>query len=103
MSKNKDDVKVSLVLLNKLVASLEETLERANVMARDKTDDNIYDYVVEMSKGTGIAAGIVSEASLLVADIRQAIKINTSPSDLKDDGLTLLLDALKGPGLPGAN
>jgi len=105
MSKNRDDVKVSLVLLKKLVDSLESTLDGANAIAETKTDDNVSDYVVEMSKGTGIAAGIVAEASLLVADIRQAIKLNTSPSGQKDDGLSSLLEALKGPGsgLPGAN
>lgn len=103
MSKNKDDVKVSLVLLKKLVASLETTLETANTIAESKTDDNVNDYFVEMSKGTGIAAGIVAEASLLVADIRQAIRLNTSPASLKDDGLNSLLEALKGSGTPGAN
>lgn len=103
MPKNKEDVKVSLDLLKKLVNTLETTLAGADVIMANKTPENVADYVVEMAKCTGLAAGVAQEASLLVGDMRQAIKLNTSPASKDDDVLASLLDGLKGPGLPGTN
>ena len=103
MPKNKEDVKVSLDLLKKLVNTLESTLAAAEAIMADKTPENVSDYVVEMSKCMGLAAGVAQESSMLVGDMRQAIKLNTSPSSKDDDALASLLDGLKGPGLPGTN
>ncbi len=82
MPKNKEDVKVSLILLKKLVDTLETTLSAADAI---------------------IAAGVAQESALLVSDMRQVIKLNTSPTSKDDDMLASLLDGLKGPGLPGTN
>lgn len=103
MSK-KEDVKVDLTLLKKLVSALESQLDAANAIAAAKNNENVADYVVEMSKATGISASIAKEASLLVGDIRQAIKLNTSPSAGADDLEAILGPLLKGgSGLPGSN
>ncbi len=103
MTKNREDVKVSLDLLKKLVNTLETTLAGADAIMEQKTADNVSDYVVEMAKCTGLAAGVAQEASLLVGDMRQAIKLNTSPTSKDDDILASLLGGLKGPGLPNTN
>jgi len=104
MEKNKD-AKIDLTLLKKLVGELEATLATADGIKAEKTEENVSDYVVEMSKCAGLAAGVAEEATLLIADVRQAIRYNTSPAP-KDDTLSSILGVLKGSGgsgLPGSN
>jgi len=105
MPKNKKDVKVDLTLLKKLIVELENSLATADGIRAEETDENIHNYIVEMSKASGVAAGIVEEATLLISDCRQAIRYNTSAIG-KDDPLSSLLGVLKGSGgsgLPGSN
>jgi hypothetical protein len=108
MAKDKTAPKVNLTLLKRLVSELETTLESAEEIAANKTEDNVQNYIVEMSKCTGLAAGIMQEATMLVGDIQQMVKINTMPGGggAKEDLSSLLAGLLKGGsggGLPGAN
>lgn len=103
MPKSKKEVKIDLTLLKKLVGELESNLATADGIREEKTDTNVYDYVVEMSKSMGIAAGIVQEATMLVGDIQFAVKHNTSGAG-KDESLSSLLSILKGGSeKPGSN
>ena len=51
-----------------------------------------------MNKATGLAAGIMMEAGLLMGDIQHLISGVTTPSGTKSDFLEKLLGGLKGPG-----
>jgi len=104
MSKNKKDVTVNLTLLKKLVGELETVLAGAEAIKANPTDDNIYEYVIEMSKCTGLAAGLIQEATLIIGDISYVTKANTSGTLSKDESLASLLGTLKGgSGMPGSN
>lgn len=59
---------IDLSLLKRLVNELENSL---NLSMKIKETNNSADFIVEMAKTAGIAAGIVKEASLLVGDIAQ--------------------------------
>lgn len=99
----KKEVKVSLVLLKQLVASLESSLEAADAMVEAREPGKVNEYVIEMSKCMGVAAGIVQEATLVVGDIQAATRLNTMPGAAgKDEGLSSLLSILGGKGLPGS-
>jgi hypothetical protein len=101
MGKDKREMKVDLTLVKRLVAELETALASADNIRANKTEENILDYVVEMSKCTGLAAGIMQEATLLMGDIQKVTNHHTLP---KEDILSSLLGAIKGGGsLPGAN
>jgi len=78
--------------------------EGAEQIAANKSDENVQDYIVEMSKATGIAAGVLQEATMLIGDINQMVRINTMSAG-KEDPLGSLLSVLKGGtgNLPGAN
>jgi len=108
MEKDKG-LKVSLVLLKKFVSELETAMKVSETIMEERKEGTINDYVVEMYKGMGLAAGIAREATLLVGDCRAAIKANTSPAVGATDDLADLLGALGGvpgagnSGLPGAN
>lgn len=94
MAKNN---KVDLTLLKKLVGELETSLATAEGIKDDAPASDVNDYVVEMSKATGLAASIMTEAGLLTGDIATAIRSCQSPTSSKDP-LASLLGALKGPG-----
>lgn len=91
MSKNK----VDLSILKRLVAELESTVAHAEDIKTDVNSDRI-EYVVEMNKATGLAAGVMTEAALLMGDLQQLIQGTSTPS--KADFLEKLLGSLKGPG-----
>lgn len=91
MSKNK----VDLDQLKRLVAELESTLSAAENIATDVKADRV-EYVVEMNKATGLAAGIMMEAGILMGDVQQLIQGAGTPS--KSDFLEKLMASLKGPG-----
>ncbi len=93
--------KVDLTLLKRLVGELESTLATAEGIKNDAGDVN--EYVVEMQKGAGLAAGIMTEATLLIGDIAVAVRSGSASSD--KDPLATILGALKGGGggLPGTN
>ncbi len=92
MAKNK----VDLTLLKRLVAELEATLNTAEGIQTDVASDKI-EFIVEANKATGLAAGIMMEAGLLMNDI-QTLMQGTGTSASKADFLEKLLGSLKGPG-----
>lgn len=96
----KNSKKVDLTLLKRLVGELESTLATAEGIKNDSQDVN--EYVVEMQKAAGLAAGVMTEATLLVGDIAVAVRSGSSP---EKDPLATILGAIKGGGggLPGTN
>jgi hypothetical protein len=93
--------KVDLTLVKKLIAELEESLAVAENLYQDSPSKN-NDYVVEMSKASGLATGAAIEASMLALDVQAAIKMGASSAP-KEDGLKSLLASLKGGGFGGTN
>lgn len=92
--------KIDLTLLKRLVNELEGSLNSAELI---KSDKDLHDYVIEMSKAAGLAAGVMTEAGLLVGDIGGMVQNVQSPTSDKDN-LSKILGALKGGGgLPGSN
>lgn len=97
--------KIDLLLLKKLVGELESTLATAEGIKADSQDtQDITDYVVEMQKAAGLAAGVMTEAGLLVGDIAASVRASQGGSPDKDP-LAKIIGALKGSGggLPGTN
>jgi hypothetical protein len=92
MAKNK----VDLDTIKRLMAELEATLSTAENITTDVKADKV-EYIVEMNKATGLAAGIMMEAGLLMGDIQHLIQGVGSPGP-KSDFLEKLLGGLKGPG-----
>jgi hypothetical protein len=92
MAKNK----VDLTTLKRLVAELEATLNTAEGIQTDVSGDKV-EYIVEMNKATGLAAGAMMEAGLLMGDIQHLIQGAGTPAT-KSDFLEKLLGSLKGPG-----
>lgn len=93
MAKNK----VDLTIVKRLLAELESTLATAEGINTDVNADKV-EYVVEMNKATGLAAGVMTEAGLLMGDIQNLIQGAGSSSSTKADFLEKLLSGLKGPG-----
>jgi hypothetical protein len=91
MSKNK----VDLTTLKRLVAELEATLNTADGIKTDVASDKV-EYVVEMNKATGLAAGVMMESAMLMGDIQHFIQGAGAPS--KADFLEKILGPLKGGG-----
>ncbi len=98
-----NELKVNLTLLKRYVAELEASINKAETVMANKEDPN--DYVVEMSKSAGLASGIVQEATLLVGDIKTAIKLNTAYQQAAGsiEGDLADLFSLGGSGKPDAN
>lgn len=87
--------KIDLATLKRLVSELESTLSAAEGIKTDVNADKI-EYVVEMNKATGLAAGVMTEAAVLMGTIQSLIQDAGAPS--KADFLEKLLGTLKGPG-----
>lgn len=101
MAKN---AKVDLTLLKRLVGELESTLATAEgIKADTDSKDSETEYVVEMQKAAGLAAGVMTEATLLVGDI--AVAVRSQSATAEKDPLAKILGAIKGNGggLPGTN
>lgn len=92
MAKNK----VDLTTLKRLVAELEATLSTAEGIQTDVNADKV-EFIVEANKATGLAAGVMMEAGLLMGDIQHLIQGAGAPAN-KSDFLEKLLGTLKGPG-----
>jgi hypothetical protein len=73
--------KINLKLLKQLVSQLESTLDKANKIREDEGD--IVEYIVDLSMATGLAAGIMSEAGMLIGDIQSQILSLQSPAAIK--------------------
>lgn len=92
MSKNKID----LSLLKRLVSELDSLIASAEGMSTDiKADKN--EWVLELSKATGVAASVMTEAGLLIGDIQQEI-VGVPPAEGKQDVLAKILGGIKGTG-----
>ena len=91
--------KVDLTLVKKLVSELESSLAAAEGIKTAKGD--VSDYIVELSKSAGLAAGIMQEASMLVMDVQAQALAVQAPAPPKNDMLDKLLGPLKGGS--GAN
>jgi len=89
------DRKIDISLLKKLVGELENHLNVAEGIRKDEAD--IQEYIVEMSRAAGLAAGVMSEAALLIGDIHAGVK-SVQQVSAKNDFLDKLLGGLKGPG-----
>lgn len=105
---DKKATKVNLDLLKKLVNELESALTLSNNIKDSKAGDvsqYMSEYVVEMSKASGLAAGVMTEASLIVTDI-QALIFKASGGSPTLDKLDVgafdkFMGALKG-SIPGS-
>jgi hypothetical protein len=89
--------KIDLTLLKRLVSELETLVTKAEVMSADvKSDKN--EWILELSKATGVAAGVLTEAGLLMSDIQHAIAGSPADPASSKEFLNKLLGGLKGPG-----
>ena len=88
--------KVDLTLLKRTTDALEKTLAMADSI-KDNADK--IEWSIELDKAAGLAAGILTEAGLLLADIQgtKQVGMGSSP-DLKTD-----LDKLFGKMPGGSN
>jgi hypothetical protein len=70
---------IDMTLLKRLVSEFETLISSISTLEADEklTRD---DYVVELSKLTGIASGIVTESTLLVYDVQAIVKAATTVS-----------------------
>lgn len=93
--KNVKGTGVDLSLVKKLLEELEATLITANNIRDDKGD--IQQYIVETAKATGLAMGLMREASMLVGDITMMVSTDTNPVEASSKKNTLedLLGVLK--------
>jgi len=90
--------KVDLVLLKQLVTELENSLE---ICEKIKNDDNFdhTKFIIEMSKSTGLIAGIIQESSMLIGDTQTIVKASQQPSSKNTDFIDKILSGgLKGSG-----
>lgn len=77
------DMKVDLTLLKQLVSALEASLDAAEEIKKTAvagTKDNVREYIIEMSKAQGVAAGIMREATGVIGDILNVVDYNTMGS-----------------------
>lgn len=95
--------KVDLTLIKKLVGELETSLATAEGMRTTSEPMDVNEYVVEMSKAIGLASGISSEASLLVADIAAVTRVNQAPAPKTDSVFDTLDKILGGKGSGNTN
>jgi hypothetical protein len=96
MSEKKETKKtINLDLIRKLVDELENSLTKANEIMEVRGD--VQDYIVECSKATGLAAGVMQESTFLISDIQLMLRTNTqSGLQLKKGSIESLEDILGG-------
>lgn len=97
------EYKVNLDLLKQLVGELEASLQTADGINKSGAESSKNDYVVELSKAAGLAAGVMTEAALVTADIQGVIYATSSGgaatgSKSAADYLEKILGPLKGGG-----
>lgn len=96
--------KVDLTLAKQLLGELELALELADGL-RSASDFNKNDYTVEMSKALGLVTGLLTESSMLIADITKITTdvTNTLPEQTTASKLGSLLSGTKLKGGFGGN
>jgi hypothetical protein len=88
--------KIDLTLLKRLVSELESTLNTAEGIKTDVQANKI-EWVVELDKATGLAAGIMTEAGMLAGDIQHLTQGNPA-TNKQQDLLEKIFGGLKGTG-----
>ena len=86
---------VDLSLLKRLVAELEASLNAADGIKTGAKADKT-DWTVELTKATGLAAGVMTEAGMLVVDIQHEIQGTPAAGDTSNI-LKQLMGGFKGP------
>lgn len=88
-----------LNILRKLVAQLEASLE-ASEQIKKANDSDIADFVVEMSKASGLLAGLMQESTMLIGDISTIVRVSQQPTQPQKtpDFLDKILGGIKGSG-----
>lgn len=66
---------IDLSILKKLVTALEE-----QIAVSEKSKSGSADYITELSKASGIALGIVQEATLLAGDLQTLSRKASAPA-----------------------
>jgi hypothetical protein len=87
---------IDLEIIKRLVVELEASVKRAEdikAAAGDKIE-----WIVELNKASGLAAGIMSEGALLAGDIQMTVQGGPPASSGKQDFMEKILGGLKGPG-----
>jgi len=86
--------KIDLTLLKKLLGELENHLNTAGGI--QDAEGDIHEYIIEMSRAAGLAAGVMSEAGMIIGDIHHSVKALSVGSPSKTDFLEKLLGGLSG-------
>lgn len=99
MSKIDKLPKIDLTLLKKFVSQLESSLETCEEIKKDESRDPA-DFIIEMSKSTGLVSGLIQESTMLIGDIQSVMKVSQQqPMQQKNtDFLDKILGGLKGSG-----
>jgi hypothetical protein len=88
--------KIDLTILKRMVAELEASVNTAEAIRTDVKADKV-EWIVELNKATGLAAGVLTEAGLLMGDIQHMVQGGPSAGN-KQDLLEKILGGFKGPG-----
>jgi len=71
--------KIELTLLKKLVGELETALTATQELPLDEKDQ-VFHFITELSKATGLASGIAQEATALIKDMYQVSAMSQKPA-----------------------
>lgn len=88
--------KIDLTILKRMVAELEASVNTAEAIRTDVKADKV-EWIVELNKATGLAAGVLTEAGLLMGDLQHMVQGGPSGGS-KQDLLEKILGGFKGPG-----
>jgi hypothetical protein len=89
--------KVDLTLLKKLIGELEISLATADTIKSGVATTNNHDYIIEMAKAAGLAAGTMQEAALIVSDISVLTAGVQGPAAVKSGDFLDKLLGIKSP------
>lgn len=85
-------LKIDLSLLKKLVSEVESelTVAEAHVESNPDSTEVPVDFVVSLSKLSGLLTSTAQESTMLVADVQRLIRVNSAPSFPAPKGLNSL-------------
>jgi len=89
--------KIDLTVLKRLVSELESELTTAEGIKTDVNADQV-EWLITLNKATGLAAGVLTEAGLLMGDIQLLLSGPSAGGASDKDFLNKLLGGFKGPG-----
>jgi len=93
----KQAYKVDLTLLRKLVGELESAINSVQEMPSADKKEELHRFVIDLSRASGLAAGVAQEATALVKDMYQLVTFaQTAPSDYGDKLMTDILGSFSG-------